>query len=360
MALKKKIRKFIDTNVYDEAIKRINHIYDVFDTVVVMFSGGKDSLATLHLCKEVADARGHKKVNVVFRDQELIPNVVVDFVNKYRELDWVDMKYFCVQTYATKYVLGQTQSYIQWDADREHMRPMPTHAITDKHVFDRTTMDAFTASFYKGKLAFVNGIRASESLRRYGSCMEKLNENYINATKGTDRVKLCKPIFDWQEDDVFKYFYDNDIEYCSIYDRQMWNQENLRVDTPVHHEASKRFFKLKTRDPLLYQQVVDLFPEMIIQDKYYAEYNQETLKEKYGQDLQTILDYIKDYITEPRQKNLAYERFKQAVVAHRKSPDAYPIYHLLTFFMSGEYKRKIYPINKYVYEKRADRTNKMD
>ena len=41
MALKKKIRKFIDTNVYDEAIKRINHIYDVFDTVVVMFSGVK-------------------------------------------------------------------------------------------------------------------------------------------------------------------------------------------------------------------------------------------------------------------------------------------------------------------------------
>ena len=349
----KKVRTFIDTNVYDESINRINHIYDIFDTVVVMFSGGKDSLATLHLCKEVANSRGIDKVNVVFRDEELIPSVVIDFVNKYREKDWVDMKYFCVPTYATKYVLGQTHTYIQWDADREHVRPLPKHAITHKHVFDKLDMDAFTAGYYKGKVAFVNGIRASESLRRYGSCMEKLYENYINSTKGTERAKLCKPIFDWQENDVFKYFYDNDIKYCPLYDMQMWNNESLRVATPIHHEASKRFFKLRTLDPILYQQVVEIFPEMILQDKYYKEYNKETIRDKYGKDLQTILDYIKDFIDEPRQKNLAYERFKQAVIAHRKSPLAYPISHLLDFFMTGEYKRKIYPISKSVYEKRT-------
>jgi len=135
---------------------------------------------------------------------------------------------------------------------------------------------------------------------------------------------------------------------------QMWNNEALRVATPIHHEASKRFYKLRTLDPILYQQVITLFPEMILQDKYYKEYNKDKIKDKYGKDLQTILEYVKEYITEPRQKHLAYERFKQAVVAHRKSPDAYPIYHLLDFFMTGEYKRKIYPISKCVYEKRTD------
>ena len=66
-----------------------------------------------------------------------------------------------------------------------------------------------------------------------------------------------------------------------------------------------------------------------------------------------MFEYIKEYIKEPRQRHIAYERFKQAIVLHKKSPDAYPTYHVLDLFMTGDYKRKIYPINKCVYEKRA-------
>lgn len=40
-----RVRVYQDTDVLTEAKKRIHHIFDIFDTVVVMFSGGKDSLA---------------------------------------------------------------------------------------------------------------------------------------------------------------------------------------------------------------------------------------------------------------------------------------------------------------------------
>lgn len=52
-------------------------------------------------------------------------------------------------------------------------------------------------------MAFLTGIRADESLIRYRASVNKLNENYINATE-CKRVSLCKPIYDWRENDVFK------------------------------------------------------------------------------------------------------------------------------------------------------------
>ena len=85
----------LDTNVYEAAKERLRDIIKSFDKCYVCFSGGKDSLAVLHLMKEVYEEMGiNKPIDVVFRDEELIPSVVIDFVQKYRKLPWVNMKYF--------------------------------------------------------------------------------------------------------------------------------------------------------------------------------------------------------------------------------------------------------------------------
>ena len=78
-------RKFIDTDVYEEAKKRINHIYDLHDNVVCSFSGGKDSGVLINLAWEVAQDRGWDKVNVIFRDEELVPQAVLDNVFYYMQ-----------------------------------------------------------------------------------------------------------------------------------------------------------------------------------------------------------------------------------------------------------------------------------
>ncbi len=52
-------RQYIETDVLTEAKKRLHHIYDTHDSVVVAFSGGKDSLATLHLTREIAAGAGY-------------------------------------------------------------------------------------------------------------------------------------------------------------------------------------------------------------------------------------------------------------------------------------------------------------
>lgn len=346
-----RIKQYIDTDVLTEAKKRIHHLFDIFDTLVVMFSGGKDSLAALHLTKMVADERGDTRpINVVFRDEELIPDEVINFVDKYRREPWVKMHWLCVPLRSSKYVLGVVKSYIQWDTSRPWVREKPEWAYSlpagDDRVFDQYTMDGFTArEFYKGKIAFITGVRASESIMRFRASVNKLNENYINGVSdpSVQNVMLCKPLFDWEEDDIFRFFYDHDIAYCKIYDMQMWAGNSLRVSTPLHAEAAKRFDYVRHTTPDFYSRVIAVFPEMLVHERYFHDLDHAKVVEKYGETLEGVWQWIEENITDPKQLELATKRFNSVSARAKSMPDSYPVRHILNQFMSGGFKREILP-----------------
>lgn len=59
-------KKSNNKDVYQAALERIEYIYNNFDTVVVSFSGGKDSTAVLNVAYQVAEKLGKLPLNVIF------------------------------------------------------------------------------------------------------------------------------------------------------------------------------------------------------------------------------------------------------------------------------------------------------
>lgn len=349
------VRHYLDTDVLTAAKERIKETIETFDVCHVMFSGGKDSLVLLHLTQEVYDELGIKeKVKVIFRDEEIIPTVVIDFVIKHWKSGKYDFRYYATQLKSEKFIMGKKVAYIQWDKNRDWVRPKPEGALD----FGDLVLDQYNSDFKitegdRGMIALMTGQRADESLVRLGSVLNKLNKPFISKS-GSDNCRITKPLYDWSEDDIFRYMYDRGIEYCPIYDQELFNGSNLRVSTPLHAETSKRIYQLKTQDPQFYNQIITIFPEMETQARYYRDFadNRGNVMSQYPRGWNGIIKYIDDNL-QGKTRALALNRVHTAIKLREnkigqypQSLGGYPMRYVFQMVINGAYKRQILPKNK--------------
>jgi len=352
MKQEEKLKKWTEytwNDVLTEAKNRIKYCLNKFDKIYVSFSWWKDSLVVLKLYEMVLDElwRKDEKINVIFRDEELIPDYVIDFVKKQRENPRYVFKWFAVPMRSNKFILWKTIEYIQWNPNRKWIRPKPDFAITSDKIYDQYSMDALQCEWDKWRIWFMTWIRADESLVRLNSVLVKKDEPFI-VTSSTPKAKLIKPIYDWKEVDVFKFFYDNNIEYSEIYDLQYWNKEALRVSTPLRSESAKEFNKIRTRTPVFYRQLLDIFPEMRIQEKYWKELDRFSIIWKYKPNPQSLLEFINNEIDESL-RQLAIKRAKSCLIARNnrlkqwyyKNLWWYPYYYIYKTLINWSFKRAV-------------------
>jgi len=242
-------KKYLDKNVYDAAVERIDIIFKNFEKIYLAFSGGKDSGAMLNLVVDyVKKHKINKKIGVMFIDLEGQYNITIDYIietlEKHRDLFEV---YWCCLPLNLRNSLSVFEPFwTPWELKNRDkwIREYPNYpCITEKNnpfPFFRKNMEfeEFIDEFglwYAGdkKTACLVGIRSDESYNRFRTIALKskgMLNNYSWTTRIAKDKKLycCYPIYDWKNEDVWVANYKQDWEYNKLYD--LFYKAGLRLD----------------------------------------------------------------------------------------------------------------------------------
>ena len=260
-----KIRQkdYLEMNVYDKAIERINHIYDTFDKIVVSFSGGKDSTAVLNCALNVAKERNKLPLKVVFFDEEAVHPPTIEYVHRVNNNPDIDLEWYCLQFKHRNACSNEEPFWYTWDIDKKDkwVRTIPDNAITYHDKFKKgMTFQEFSPYLYEknqGKIAMLTGIRTQESLRRYQVIARKKNDSYINSKceSGQNQYRVF-PIYDWSSEDVWLAVHKFKWDYNKTYD--IFNQTKLFNDF-LHQRVCPPYGEEPLRGLWIY---AECFPDM--------------------------------------------------------------------------------------------------
>lgn len=254
MAILKK--KYIDNNVVEEAIKRIQYLYDSYDKVIVNFSGGKDSTALLYVAIEAARLRGKLPVEAVYIDHEIEGEGTINLLNAVNNMEAVDLKWYAMPFSLRNAASSYSPKWYPWHPDEKEIwvRSLPESAITemDNYVWetdpDYTHIDGekYKAMNVKRCMNFGDmvdnhrknyerqgktcislvGIRAQESPARYTIMTRKPTECYISSQDA-----MAYPIYDWLATDVWKFIRETKLPYNTEYDEMNKTEQHGKLNS---------------------------------------------------------------------------------------------------------------------------------
>ena len=241
------MRIYLKDNVLEAAKKRMRWVFDEFPTVIVGFSGGKDSTVVLNIALEIAAERGIAKLPVLFIDQEAEWQATVDYVREMMDDPRVQPYWLQIPIKLFNATSPSDPWLYCWEAGKEWIRPQQPDSIKENILGTDRFGKAFTAFpkayFGDGPVAIVGGVRAEESPARLLAMTAY--ETYKGETWGKQLSKHLPhytfyPIYDWSYTDVWHCIESHGWNYCRLYD-QMYQHgvsiRNMRVSN-VHHETA--------------------------------------------------------------------------------------------------------------------------
>lgn len=270
----------LDIDVWEAAKQRTRYAFTLVDQVSVLFSGGKDSTATLHVVLEVAAELDRLPVKVIFLDEEAIPMQTEEYVRRIGERDDVDLDWYCLPM-RNRNACSRTSPYWwPWAPEAEDLwvRPMPPEAITTLEGFPMEPPEARISHEDSngllhhglGTWASFMGIRAQESLTRRRAVTAKRVDNFIvdwhapnwSAAPAATVIKVY-PVYDWTTEDVWTAPALFDWDYNRAYDAMEMagvTHMNARCSPAFGEEPLERLWTYQMCFPEIWPKMTDRVP----------------------------------------------------------------------------------------------------
>ena len=219
----------LKTNVYDEAVARMQSLYDEGHRIVVSYSGGKDSHVCMEICITAATKAGRLPVEVLTRDEEIMFPGTFELCERTRERPEVDFHWIWAEQPIVN-VFNREQPYF-WPFDdrldpEDWVRKPPPYAykIPDLNLKHMVVPDRFPPPPGKNLITVI-GLRGAESNRRL---MGIHNSGGFLTKSPVAGAYHARPLYDWQDGDVWLAHKIFDWDYNAAYDVMM------RMGVPRH------------------------------------------------------------------------------------------------------------------------------
>ena len=229
-------KNYLDINVYQAALQRLEYIYEEFaeEEIWLSLSGGKDSSLCFELMKEVALRKGIKTINVLIIDLEGHYKLHIDYLETLvKDSDIkVNGYWLCLPFNLSNASSFHMPKWLCWEADKKNkwVRSMPKNFLVVNennnpfgHYFRKgMEFEEFIIQFPKylveqkklKKVAQIIGIRTQESYNRYLKMKVRAHRSFYKDIQWILKQKATghntysvHPIYDWDIADVWKYFY---------------------------------------------------------------------------------------------------------------------------------------------------------
>lgn len=273
------MKNYLEQNVYDASVDRIDFIFKNFERVYVSFSGGKDSGVMLNLCIDyIRQNKIDRKLGILVMDNECNFTHSLEFMHGIIEanLDILEVYWCClpitlpctVSSYLTDWQCWNTQEEYKW------VRPMPKQPYIvnmknkpfdffRENMLDKEFYDLFGNWFSQGKsCACLIGIRCNESLNRFRAIMNTKKEMYKglcwtkNKYVENPNCFNCYPIYDWKVEDIWVANAKFGWMYNKLYDvfyMAGLTVAQMRVASPFMSESKSSLNMYRIIDPPVWQ-----------------------------------------------------------------------------------------------------------